>query len=63
MIHFSLPMEMLAKLPKISECMTNGFIFVWAQKGEIQAGYHILNRLGYDVIDQIMWVKSNENMK
>ena len=43
--------------------MTNGFIFVWAQKGEIQAGYHILNRLGYDVIDQIMWVKSNENMK
>lgn len=59
MIHYSLPLEMLAKSPQIKSCMTNGFIFVWVQKGEIQAGYHILNRLGFDVIDQIMWVKTN----
>ena len=42
--------------------MTNGFIFIWVKKGEIQAGYHILNRFGYDMIDQIMWIKTNETM-
>ena len=37
-------------------------MFVWAKKGEIQTGYHIMNRLGYDIIDQIMWVKTNQEM-
>ena len=25
-------------------------------------GYHLLNRWGFDVIDQIMWVKTNEDL-
>lgn len=62
MIHCSLPIDMLVKLPNISSLIKKGFIFIWAEKGEIQIGYHWLNRIGFDVIDQIMWIKTNETV-
>jgi N6-adenosine-specific RNA methylase IME4 len=63
MIHCSLPIDMLIKLSNISSIIPKGFIFIWVQKGEIQIGYHWLNRIGFDVIDQIIWVKTNHNSK
>jgi N6-adenosine-specific RNA methylase IME4 len=60
MIHCSLPLDMLIKMPNISSLIPKGFIFIWVEKGEIQIGYHWLNRIGFDVIDQIMWIKTNE---
>lgn len=39
--------------------MEKGFVFIWVEKGETQIGYHLLNRWGFDVIDQIIWIKAN----
>lgn len=50
---------MLVKLPSISSLINKGFLFIWVEHGEIQIGYHWLNRLGFDVIDQIMWIRTN----
>lgn len=62
MIHCSVPLEMLMRMPGITSLIGKGFIFVWVEKGEIQAGYHWLNRMGFDVIDQIVWVKTNKGL-
>lgn len=62
LIHCSLPLDMLIRLPSIGSLINKGFIFIWVEKGEIQIGYHWLSRIGFDVIDQIMWVKTNETV-
>lgn len=41
--------------------MEKGFIFIWVEQKETQIGYHLLNRWGFDVIDQIIWIKANED--
>lgn len=58
-VHCSLPIEILIQLPTLKHLIQKGFFFIWAERAEIQMGYHFLNRLGFDVIDQIMWVKTN----
>ena len=60
--HLSVPIEMLIKIPQLKNLIQKGFMFIWVERGEIQMGYHFLNRLGFDVIDQIMWVKTNEDL-
>lgn len=61
-VHMSLPIDMLIKMPQLKSLIQKGFMFIWVERGEIQMGYHFLNRLGFDVIDQIMWVKTNEDL-
>ena len=61
-VHLSLPIDMLIKMPQLKNLIQKGFMFIWVERGEIQMGYHFLNRLGFDVIDQIMWVKTNEDV-
>lgn len=58
-VHCSLPIEVLVQLPTLKSLIQKGFVFIWVERAEIQMGYHLLNRLGFDVIDQIMWVKTN----
>ena len=43
--------------------MIKGFIFIWVEKGETPLAYHLMKRLGYDVIDQIVWVKCDESTR
>jgi hypothetical protein len=61
LIHFSLPISYLYLFPEIVNIIEKGFIFVWVEQGETQIGYHLLNRWGFDIIDQIIWIKSNED--
>lgn len=51
---------MLTKIPEITPILPKGFVFIWVEKREIPIGYHILNRWGFDVIDQIMWIKTDK---
>lgn len=60
LIHLDLPIPYLQTLEDFDTLIEKGFIFMWAERGEIQVGYHLLNRWGFDVIDQIMWIKANE---
>jgi N6-adenosine-specific RNA methylase IME4 len=60
LIHFSLPIKYLQLFPDVPLLMEKGFIFVWVDHRETQIGYHLLNRWGFDIIDQIIWIKSNE---
>ncbi len=58
-IHVSYPIPFLFETDFISELSQGGLIFVWAQSDELALGYQLLNRCGYEVVDQIIWVKSN----
>lgn len=61
LIHFSLPISYLNLFPEMVNIIEKGFIFVWVEQGETQIGYHILNRWGFDIIDQLIWIKANED--
>lgn len=44
------------------ECLSEkGFCFLWVTPSFIKTGYYCLNKWGYDVIDQIIWVKQQNN--
>ena len=43
------------------ECLSEkGFCFLWVTPSFIKTGYYCLNKWGYDVIDQIIWVKTTK---
>lgn len=37
----------------------DGLLFVWAERHEIHLGYYLMGRWGFDVIDQIVWVRTH----
>jgi mRNA (2'-O-methyladenosine-N6-)-methyltransferase len=50
----SIPVEKLSK---------KGFCFLWVLNSLMNVGYECLNKWGYDVVDQITWVKTrNEKL-
>jgi N6-adenosine-specific RNA methylase IME4 len=54
----SLPVEKLSKKGKNRIYITIlGFCFLWILNSLMNVGYECLNKWGYDVVDQITWVK------
>jgi N6-adenosine-specific RNA methylase IME4 len=39
----------------------DGVVFVWANNNEVQLGYNLLKWSGFEVIDQIVWVMTDED--
>ena len=51
---------------KIEALSKNGFIFLWILNKYMNFGYDCLQKWGYEVVDQIIWVKlknSKMNLK
>lgn len=45
----------------IEKLSQKGFIFLWILNTQMNVGYEMLNKWGYEVIDQIIWVKLKDN--
>ena len=48
---------MKSYLKKVISFLILGFCFLWVLNSLLDKGYECLNNWGYDVVDQITWVK------
>jgi len=42
---------------RIDRISRKGFIFMWIKSNQLNTAYEMLNKWGYEVVDQIIWVK------
>lgn len=42
---------------RVERLSKKGFIFMWILNTQLNVAYEILNKWGYEVVDQIIWVK------
>ena len=55
------PIQHFFTLDDITRVSKVGFLFFWIQGHEMAVGYHLMDRWGYDIVDQIIWVKTKPN--
>ena len=46
---------------KIESLSKNGFLFLWILNTQMNIAYETMNKWGYEVVDQIVWVKLKDN--
>ena len=46
---------------KIESLSRNGFLFLWILNTQMNIAYETMNKWGYEVVDQIVWVKLKDN--
>ena len=45
----------------MEDLSNRGFCFLWILNSQMNVGYECLNKWGYDVVDQITWIKTKNN--
>ena len=46
---------------KIESLSKSGFLFLWILNTQMNIAYETMNKWGYEVVDQIVWVKLKDN--
>ena len=46
---------------KVERLSKKGFLFLWILSNQINTAYEMLNKWGYEVVDQIVWVKLKDS--
>jgi len=46
---------------RIDKLSRKGFLFLWILSNQINTAYEMMNKWGYEVVDQIIWVKLKNN--
>ena len=54
--------DLIANLP-IKGLQTNGLIFLWVINNKFKFGFDLLEKWGYDYVDDITWVKKTVNRR
>jgi mRNA (2'-O-methyladenosine-N6-)-methyltransferase len=57
-----LPDQLIEQLP-IGKLQTNGFIFIWVINNKYAKAFELMQRWGYQYIDDITWVKQTVNRR
>ena len=48
---------------RVEDLASKGFCFLWILNNQVNVGYECLNKWGYDIVDQITWIKTKEMNK
>lgn len=46
---------------QVEDLSTKGFCFLWILNSQMNIGYECMNKWGYDVIDQLTWIKTKND--